>query len=84
MHVSRKVSGLAALLSERHLSHVARGLRTLSRQRSSTTVKGVLCEGFEKAMLLSSVVDIREISGRAFIHKTRLALNIVRVSYEDS
>ena len=68
--------------------HVARGLRTLLRlwptERSGANVKGVLSGGAEQAMLLSPVIDIREVSGRAFIHKHRLALNVVRAPDEDS
>ena len=38
----------------------------------------------EEALLLSFVIDIREVSGRAFVRKPRVALYVVIASDEDS
>ena len=53
-------------------------------QQSGVAAKGSLCEGVEEAMLLLSIVDIREVTGRAFICKPRLELNVVIASDEGS
>ena len=46
----------------------------------------VMCQGVKEAMFLSSVVDMRGGSGRAFVRKppSRLKLNVVIASDEDS
>ena len=48
------------------------------KERSGATANGILCEGVEES------IAIREASGRAFVRKPRLGLNVVIGSDGDS